>query len=1256
MQEITDANVNVAANSAETLAAIAAVRDQSWIRSNLGTLSGLLERLWSFDDLSLHEAIEPMTLRLFREMPDSEDPEDTSDPAKLLKFVGNAVTEGLVSSLRSSSSLPGTLFLLRTWLKVQPRQLQNDAIANGLLKVLQNLSKVHMAHSGGPDPSYRLIMAVLDVVRDRPEDLREHRKTLTALVSLLIERTQNLALCKYLLDMVKQWVLDDPEPTSLPKEKSMMLLRMAVFEHREEALFEGYLDLIYDIYDREDMRGSDLTHKLESAFLHGTKSKTRRTKFLDKLEQSLPRTLDGRLQYLFSLQNWDTLADSNWIPQLLSMLMALVEPARLIRNPLGYVQDADPLLQLAAEATSTNVSEPARQLILHDEELAHRLFTVYFPMCWASLTRSQQTSFTPYIIKLLSKDYMKKQVDLKSNVIQTMLEGIHHCTPAVTLPPLLVKYLAKTYNAWYVGLEILGRLSEVYATDEELKNSCTSALSELYAELGEDDYFYGISRTRCVYPETTAALSYEQNGNWPKALEMYEQAQMRARNGLLPFSEVEYCFWEDHWILAAQKLQNWEALTELARIDQDADLLLECAWRLSDWGSSDRETIESNIHRVLDTPTPRRKTFEAYTFLLKAQNTREPPNEFLRILDEAQQVSLRRWVSLPSRHLTAAHVPLLQMFQQCVELTEASMVFDSLQLTNQANLETRANSDLKQVFAIWKERLPNFWDDISVWSDLLAWRQHVFQAVTKVYVPLIPAGEQGTYGYRGYHETAWTINRFGEVARRHNLHEVCSTSLNKIYSLPNIEITEAFLKLKEQALCFFDRPDKFNEGLENISTTNLMYFSPAQKAEFLTLKGMFISKLGQQEGANAEFAHAIQMDMTLPKAWAEWARFNDRIYRERPEFPTEPPPEPEAGQPPISVEEWNARHAKDRAVFASSAVSCYLQAAGLSANHKSRAYLLRVLWLLSLDDNQNTISKAFDNYKGDTVIWYWITLIPQLLMSLSHREAKQARTLLMQLARNYPQVGVCYILDFDQADKKALFFHMRVAREEFSLVKRQHLAAQQKIKDEEARRAAAAAAAAAAATGNGEGANDPAEGAVEARPPGPEPPRQPWELCEELVNLLKTSFPLLSLTMEKMVDQIAIRAKPASDEDIYRFFAALLGDSMSQQINRGVNTDDVEVLAGTRDNMAKFSNNLPADLKAGVEHDFIRNPPPLRVYVQRLMLWRDSYERGLDSRPRIQPLDQGGCNLIDFHLTKFDDVEIPGQYVHVGHFNGSADK
>ena len=957
----------------------------------------------------MHDTVHDLTESMFIEMPDEVTEVDTDGKA-LLIFVQTAVADGLNASQRSSTHLPGTLFLLRSWLKAQPKQrLQAETVGAGLLRVLASLVKVHTAN--GPDSAYRLIVSVLDIIRDRIADLKDQRRHLISILGTLVDRATNVTLCRYLLDMVREWILDDAEPTSHGKEKASLLLKMAAFEHKDEALFQRYLDVIYDVYELDGLRGTDITHRLEPAFLLGAKSRnpSQRAQFLGKLEQSLPRSLDGRLQYLYSLQNWDTLADDYWIPQILSMLLGVVDQLEpLLRQPLEKVLETDPVATMASDATVGDVINPARNLIHLDRDLAHKLWVSIFPFCWTSLTRPQQTAFTGYIVKLLSKEFHSKQIEMRPNVIMTFLDAILPCSPPVTLPPLLIKYLSKSFNAWYVGLEILSKLSDVYRPDDGLRDSCTNALSELYAELAEEDMFYGLARGRCAFPETTAALTYEQNGQWPKAIEMYEQAQLKARNGLLPFTEEEYCFWEDHWVLSAQKLQNWESLTDLARVDQDSDLLLECAWRLSDWSSADREMIETNINRVADVPTPRRKTFEAFTSLLKSHLAREPPNEFVRIVDEAQQVTLRKWVSLPS-HITAAHLSLLQMFQQCVELGEAAQVFDSLSMTNQANLEMRVNTDLKQIFQTWRDRLPNFWDDIMVWSDLLAWRQHVFQSVTRVYVPLIPQGESATYGYRGYHETAWMINRFGEVARRHGLLEVCSVALNKIYALPNIEISEAFLKLREQALCFFQKPDKFNDGLENISTTNLVYFAPNQKAEFLTLKGMFISRLGQNEDANAEFAHAIQMDMTLPKAWAEWGRFNDKLYRERPESSVTGPPDPKAGETKMTDEQWAMSYARDRALLASSAVSCYLQAAGLYNNHKSRGLLLRVLWLLGLDDSNNTIAKAFDNYKGDLVIWYWITLIPQLILSLSHREAKQARLLILRIAKMFPQVSSTHL-------------------------------------------------------------------------------------------------------------------------------------------------------------------------------------------------------------------------------------------------------
>lgn len=1264
-QDITESTIATVANSAEAIAAVAEVRDQAWIRSKLEVFRKLLEKVWVSDDASLHEVIRPITERMFEELPEEEVADSDDDAQKLLKFVSTTVNNGLQTSLRSTNELPGTIFILKCWLKVQPKQLHNEGIASGLLRVLSNLVKVHTS-TNGPDPSYRLIMSILDMLRDRVGDLKEHRRYLVNILGALIDKSTNLTLCRYLLDLVRQWVVKEHDGPIAVKDKALLLLRMATFEQRDDALFKEYLDLIFEVYELPELAGTDITHRLEPAFLLGTRSKdaAQRAKFLDKLEATLPRALDTRLEYLYSLQNWETLADSYWIPQMLSLLLGAADSGdEAFRSSLPFIDNSDVLAD--KNFTLGEIVQTIRSLVHVDPMTCHKIWVALFPKAWSSLSRAQQTSFTPYISKLLCKDYHQKQAELHPNIIQTHLEGIVYCKPPITMPPLLVKYLAKTFNAWYAGFEILNTLADTYKGTDNLRESCAGALGELYAELHEDDMFYGNARCRYVYPETAAALTLEQNGKWPQAMEMYEQTMLKARHAALPFTEDEFCLWEDHWILAAQKLQHWESLTELARADQNPDLLLECAWRLSDWGSPDREMIEQNLKAVAGTPTPRRKIFEAFTALIKAHGSREPPNDFLRIVDEAQQVAIRKWTTLPTS-ITGAHLPLLQLFQQVVELGEAAQVFDSLQMTTAQTLEARVNTELKGIFQTWRDRLPNFWDDISVWSDLLAWRQHVFQAVTRVYMPMIQPAEGVTHGYRGYHETAWMINRFGEVARRHGLLDVCSTALNKIYMLPNIEISEAFLKLREQALCYFQKPEKFNEGLDNISTTNLMYFAQPQKAEFLTLKGMFISRLGQDADANEEFAHAVQMDYNLPKAWAEWGKFNEKMYRQQPEAP--PPnskPEPGPGEKRMTDAEWAESWAQDRALRASSAVSCYLQAAGLYANHKSRALLLRVLWLLGLDDSRNTIAKAFEAYKGDLVIWYWITLIPQLLLSLSHREGQIARLLLMHIAKNFPQ---------------ALFYNLRVTRDDFSSVKKsQALAAHRAAlarKEAEAKAKAAASSGDSAATPAAENGDEtpaeakeekkeeeatPAEGTpassngamappqapgVPGAPGAPRVPRQPWEMVDEIINHLKTGVPLLALSMEKMVDQIGYRAKPTSEEDIYRFFSALLNDAMAQWSARGAFLNDEQELGPTtRDNLKRFAMNLHSDLRASVERDFITNQPKMRDYIKRLQFWRDFYEKTIDQRPHFQPLDSSGINLTDFHYTKFEDVEVPGQYV-----------
>ncbi|KAA1075736.1 hypothetical protein PGT21_000111 [Puccinia graminis f. sp. tritici] len=91
-----------------------------------------------------------------------------------------------------------------------------------------------------------------------------------------------------------------------------------------------------------------------------------------------------------------------------------------------------------------------------------------------------------------------------------------------------IRYLAKTYAAWYTAIENLQEvLDEVVDFNQDAQNvshneNQTSsrkqrevageALAQLYAELGETDIFYGQWRRKSLCIETNAAMSYEQIG------------------------------------------------------------------------------------------------------------------------------------------------------------------------------------------------------------------------------------------------------------------------------------------------------------------------------------------------------------------------------------------------------------------------------------------------------------------------------------------------------------------------------------------------------------------------------------------------------------------------------------------------------------------------------------------------------------------------------------------------------------------------
>ncbi|TFK75868.1 hypothetical protein BDN72DRAFT_954419 [Pluteus cervinus] len=1210
-----------ALTSAKVLQVVAAQKPDAWYTANATVLQSLIRKGMTSDDHNLQDALHPICDKLVQLYPlPKEDEEPSSELSEFHTFIYSAINDGL----RESTLHRGIMLMLQSVVQVTPERI--EAFAQSLSKLSNKLMKEHITAGPTPpanfDTTVQIILMLLKICQTAVAFLGEQRRWLFTMLVHLAEKSKSPAVCRYILELARTWAMGKQDPYPTMKEKATLLQKMVALETRGDVIFQSYLELIYDIYTEPALRRSDLTNRLEQPFLIGCRSKdpVLREKFMDLLDVSVPRSLLNRMTYIFGVQSWEALSDCNWICIALHLLLGAADTDIPTAHERRFVPPG-PLRLLSRPRTQTTL-KPVQRLLPLDPTVAHDVWISVFPAAWACLSRREQADITHHMINLLSKDYHTKQAQLRPNIIQTLLEGIQACSPPMTLPPHLVKYLAKTFAAWHVGLEILGPSLEYVKDDEPtVRDYVYDSMADIYAELAEDDLFYGLWRRRALHPETNIALAYEQNGMWEQASIAYETAQSKARAGTISFVEAEYCLWEDHWILSAEKLQQWDVLYELASNEGNHELMLESAWRIKEWADN-KESLEEEINQLPEFATPRRRVFEAFIALLKNPGALDKNVEFTRFLEDAMQLSLRKWVGLPPQ-LSAAHIPLLQHFQQFVELQEAVQIFGSLSQTNAQNLEKKS-SELKMVLQAWRERLPNLQDDISIWSDLVAWRQNVFHSINNAYIPLIGGNQSSntptstnTYGYRGYHETAWIINRFAHVARKHDLLDVCFTSLTKIYTLPNIEISEAFLKLREQARCHYQKPNDLQAGLEVINNTNLMFFSGSQKAEFYTLKGMFHARFCRNEEANLAFGQAVQLDMNQAKAWAEWGRYNDRMFKENP---------------------TDLSHAAN-------AVSCYLQAAGQYKSAKSRPLLARVLWLLSVDDNALAISKAFDTYKGDAAFWYWLSFIPQLCSSLSQRESRQARYVLLNLCRHYPQ---------------AVFYQLRTTREDLQFVKKATAmrTAANMAQADPARQAQSNEAPKEGMTSPSqqtEGQPGQGERPVPAAAPPPisQPipdasllfPRQAWDMIDDILQNLKSAFPLLILSLETMVDQIQTKFKLSPEEEVYRTMVLLLQDAVQGYVVRMNSPDDDGLLtAHTVQSVQRMSQSIPPPIKKEYEDDFINSKLTHYEYIQRLQSWRDKYEALLDSRPRCQPLSLLSNYLTEFQYSKVDEIEVPGQY------------
>lgn len=618
----------------------------------------------------------------------------------LYTTVGRIIADGLATYEKTTTATPsslfGTLMMLKAACTNNPGYI--DRLITPFMRVLHRMAKEHLHTSSQAEANpvgSELLILSLDLVKNRVVVMGvEMRKSfIGAILVGLIEKTQDVKVMKAITKMLEEWMKNKNtiamnQAPSL-REKSILLVKMMQYVEKrfpdDLELNRQFLELVNYIYRDENLKSSELTSKLEQAFLSGLRcvQPQVRAKFFEVFDGSMRKRLHDRLLYIICSQNWENIGPHYWIKQCIELLLATANPTTHIQmtnqdlllpsvtsvinmgtdkdNKENFVEystvkeepqdisdiptdvqelyfetdlsnittfDATSIVdEITAQNTLFQLIDKqstfidcakkikTEQLLLAvaqlchmDTNLAERVWLDMFPRVWAILDEHQYNSMISEVMPFVCSGAHVIQKDCHPSALGTFLEALSHCSPAVPMRPLLLKYLGKSHNLWHrttLSLEQMAlenndiddqtknkREPDCYEFEPDISPHCEvmDTLSDMYLLLGEEDMWSGIWQKHAYYKETLHAIALQQQGFFEQAQGAYDAVMNKFRQDFVstpaPFKiRKEMILWEQQWIRCAKELSQWEFLMEYGNNKKHPNpfLVLDSSWRTPNW-------------------------------------------------------------------------------------------------------------------------------------------------------------------------------------------------------------------------------------------------------------------------------------------------------------------------------------------------------------------------------------------------------------------------------------------------------------------------------------------------------------------------------------------------------------------------------------------------------------------------------------------------------------------------------------------------
>ncbi|KAG9267683.1 transformation/transcription domain-associated protein isoform X2 [Astyanax mexicanus] len=272
---------------------------------------------------------------------------EVSPTPPLLPPVGHHVTPSLTLSLSPSRSLfSGTLMILKSACSYNSSYI--DRLISVFMRSLQKMVREHLSPQTNPSApetsavTSELVMLSLDLVKTRLSVMNmEMRKNfIQVILTSLIEKSPDAKILRAVVKIVEEWVKNNSPMAAnqMPnlREKSILLVKMMTYIEKrfpdDLELNAQFLDLVNYVYRDESLSGSDITSKLEPAFLSGLRCAQPliRAKFFEVFDTSMKRRVYERLLYICCSQNWEAMGSHFWIKQCIELLLAVCEKGTII--------------------------------------------------------------------------------------------------------------------------------------------------------------------------------------------------------------------------------------------------------------------------------------------------------------------------------------------------------------------------------------------------------------------------------------------------------------------------------------------------------------------------------------------------------------------------------------------------------------------------------------------------------------------------------------------------------------------------------------------------------------------------------------------------------------------------------------------------------------------------------------------------------------------------------------------------------------